>query len=166
MAPVAGGVADREEDQLVLAASLLKRLLIPRIPGGGRGTEGREREGDRERERERERGGGGERDREGGRERGGERVESPGTLSPVDRVGGVLLQVWRLLCRQFVARLLLRIRIRGLRRVRGHGSRKQVEMARRRETVGECLDNMKSASVLHVLGRATLSSHVSSSSEE
>ena len=81
----------------------------------------------------------------------------------MDRVGGVLLQVWTLLCRQFVARLLLRIR--GLRRVRSHGSRKQVEMARRRETVGEYLDNrfMKSASVL---GRATSSSRVSSSSDE
>ena len=63
MAPVAGGVADREEDQLVLAASLLKRLLTPRIPGGGRGREGREREGGRERER------GGERERERERER-------------------------------------------------------------------------------------------------
>ena len=68
VAPVAGGVADREEDQLVLAASLLKCLLTPRIPGGGRGMEGREREGDRERERERGEGGG-----EGGREREGER---------------------------------------------------------------------------------------------
>ena len=74
VAPVAGGVADREEDQLVLAASLLKRLLTPRIPGGGRGREGREREGDRERERERERERGERgREREGRRERGRER---------------------------------------------------------------------------------------------
>ena len=96
---------------------MLTKLALER--GGER--EGGEREGEREIERE------------GGRERG-EREDSSGTLSPVDRVGGVLLQVWRLLCRQFVARLLLRIRIRGLRHVRGHGSRKQVEMARRRET--------------------------------
>ena len=76
VAPVAGGVADREEDQLVLVASLLKRLLTPRIPGGGRGMDGREREGDREREREREREGGGGRERErerGEKEREGER---------------------------------------------------------------------------------------------
>ena len=63
----------------------------------------------------------------------GEREDSGCALSPVDGVGGVLLQVWRLLCRQFVARLLLRIRIRGLRRVRGHGSRKQVEIGEERD---------------------------------
>jgi len=32
MAPMAGGVADAEEDQLVLAPCLLKRLFSPRIP--------------------------------------------------------------------------------------------------------------------------------------
>jgi hypothetical protein len=32
VAPVTGGVADREEDRLVLTPGLLERLLAPRVP--------------------------------------------------------------------------------------------------------------------------------------